>query len=121
MGKDQPRLKPRKPLWSDQRPVVYTRGVYRPTPGPLEYVPGSDNAYGDRSADGQASFDIALDVHSSAFSLTSPTHSQYSADVGSDRYSQYSAPVFDERGSSGSAFTPVSPRKKSRVTFLEDV
>ena len=47
---NMPRLKPRKPIWADEgRPINFTRGVYRPPPGPQQF--GEQLSFGESSYD----------------------------------------------------------------------
>ena len=115
--KNQPKLKPRRPIWDSDVPIQYTRGVYRPYNPPVLYG----------SSQYQGSYDDSALVAQMFGERNKPspfTESEGEADTeGEDTktafrpgpHMSYHAPIAPH---AFSAFQPVSPSTK-KVTIVE--
>lgn len=113
---NQPKLKPRVPIWETEQPIHYTRGVYRPHNPPVLY--GSSayrGSYDDSSLAAQifgernkpAPFSTESEGEADSEFVESPAHSARPT-------AQY--PMIAPHANS--AFHPVSPANK-KVTILD--
>ena len=126
---NMPKLKPRKPIWADEgRPINYTRGVYRPPPGPLQFVEQpsfGDSSYDDShlvsklwkeqqggNTESEAEADIE-DMPPGGFIDTSPSRVSGQSDP------RFFPSAFDPN--SNSVFQPISPGgTMKKVTIVEE-